>query len=143
MLLAVACVLCVCASVAAQERVISGVVADPTGAKIAQAEVEFEIAGRIVRTRTDESGKFTLMTAAASGTLTVQSAGFNTVTIPLDAQPRDDLQIWLEPATLMERIVVSAGDERIPATPVSQPKSPRSHMNVVGLPAVLLKIATK
>ena len=119
-LLVVACVLCVCASVEAQERVISGVVADPTGAKIAQAEVEFEIAGRIVRTRTDESGKFTLMTAAASGTLTVQSAGFNTVTIPLDAQPRDDLQIWLEPATLMERIVVSAGDERIPATPVSQ-----------------------
>jgi outer membrane cobalamin receptor len=109
-----------CVSVAAQERVISGVVADPTGAKIAQAEVEFEFGGRIVRTRTDQSGKFTLVTAAESGTLTVQSAGFNTATIALDAQPCDDLQIWLEPASLMERIVVTAGDQRIPVTPVSQ-----------------------
>lgn len=114
------CVLFVCASVKAQERVISGVVSDSTGAKIAQAKVEFESGGRFVRTRTNESGKFTLISAPESGTLTVQSAGFTTARIELDAQPRDDLQIWLEPASLMERIVVVAGDERIPATPASQ-----------------------
>lgn len=109
-----------CASVKAQDRVISGVVSDSTGAKIAQAEVEFEFNGRIVRTRTDESGKFTLMSPTESGTLTVESAGFNTVRIELDAQPRDDLQISLEPRSLIERIVVTAGNERIPETPVSQ-----------------------
>jgi outer membrane receptor protein involved in Fe transport len=106
--------------VKAQERVISGVVSDSTGAKIAQAEVEFEFGGRIVRTRTDESGKFTLVSAPERGTLTVQSAGFNTARMELDAQPCNDLQIWLEPASLMERIVVTAGDERIPVTPASQ-----------------------
>jgi len=118
--LALVCVLFVCASVEAQQRVISGVVSDSTGAKIAQAEVEFEFGGRVVRTRTDESGKFTLVSAAESGTLTVQSAGFNTARLELDAQPCDDLRIWLEPASLMERIVVTAGDERIPVTPASQ-----------------------
>jgi hypothetical protein len=66
-----------CAGVEAQERVISGVVSDSTGAKIAQAEVEFEFRGRTVRTRTDESGKFTLVSTAESGTLTVESPGFN------------------------------------------------------------------
>ena len=110
----------VCASVRTQERVISGVVSDSTGAKIPQAEVEFEVDGRVVRTRTDESGKFTLVSAAESGTLTVQLAGFNTARVELDAQPCNDLQIWLVPATLMERIVVTAGDERIPVTPTSQ-----------------------
>jgi outer membrane receptor protein involved in Fe transport len=115
-----ACVLFVGASVHAQERVISGVVSDSTGAKIAQAEVEFEFGGRIVRTRTDESGKFTLVSAAESGTLTVQSAGFTTARIELDSQPAGNLQIRLEPASLMERIVVTAGDERIPVTPASQ-----------------------
>jgi outer membrane receptor protein involved in Fe transport len=110
----------VCASVEAQERVISGVVSDSTGAKIAQAEVEFEFGGRTVRTRTDESGKFTLVSAPESGTLTVQSAGFNTARIELGAQPCNDLQIWLVPATLMERIVVTARDERIPVTATSQ-----------------------
>lgn len=118
--LVLACVLFVCASVQAQERVISGVVSDSTGAKIAQAEVEFEADGRIVRTRTDESGQFTLVSAAENGTLTVQSAGFNTARIELDSQPAGDLQIRLEPASLMERIVVTAGDERIPVTPASQ-----------------------
>lgn len=114
------CLLFVCASVKAQERVISGVVSDSTGAKIAQAEVEFEFGDRTVRTRTDESGKFTLLSPAESGTLIVQSSGFNTARVELDAQPRNDLRIALEPASLMERIVVTAGDERIPVTPVSQ-----------------------
>lgn len=108
------------ATAAAQERVIAGVVSDPKGARIAQAQVEFEFNGQIVRTRTDESGKFRLVSAPESGTLTVQSAGFNTTRINLDAAPCDDLQIWLVPGTLVERIVVTAGDQRIPASPVSQ-----------------------
>ena len=130
--LVVVCVLLVCASVKAQERVVSGVVSDATGAKIPQAEVEFENNGRIVRTRTDESGRFTLVSAPESGTLTVQSAGFNTTRIEIDAQPRDDLQIWLQPASLMERIVVNANDERIPVTPTSQYAIGRKEISLSG-----------
>src|SRR4026208_2024868 len=81
-------VLLMCVSVEAQERTISGVVSDSTGAKIAQAELEVEFSGRTVRTRTDESGKFTLVSTAESGTLTVESPGFNAARIKLDAQSR-------------------------------------------------------
>jgi outer membrane receptor protein involved in Fe transport len=113
-------VLFVCVRVEAQQRVISGVVADPAGAKIASAEVEFEFKDGIVRTRTNERGEFVLMSAAESGTLTVQSPGFSTTRIEIDEKPRQDLLISLEPASLMERIVVTAGDERIPVTPMSE-----------------------
>ncbi|HET9528638.1 MAG TPA: TonB-dependent receptor plug domain-containing protein, partial [Pyrinomonadaceae bacterium] len=129
---ALTCVLLFCATAAAQERVIAGVVSDSKGARIAQAEVEFEFNGQIVRTRTDESGKFRLVSAPESGTLTVQSAGFNPTRIKLDAAPCDDLQIWLAPATLVERIVVTAGDERIPVTPASQYAIGRSEIALSG-----------
>src|SRR5687768_7980223 len=116
-----ACLLFFCVTAVAQERVISGVVSDSTGAKIAQAEVEVEINGVIVRTRTDESGRFTLLSASESGTLTVRSAGFNTIKLQLNDGPQKDLELRLEPAGVMERIVVTAADdERIPVTPVSQ-----------------------
>src|SRR4051812_40091933 len=75
-LLVFACVLFLCVSVKAQQRMIAGVVADSTGAKIASAEVVFESGGKIVRTRTNERGEFVLMSAAESGTLMVQSPGF-------------------------------------------------------------------
>ncbi|HSK64797.1 MAG TPA: TonB-dependent receptor [Pyrinomonadaceae bacterium] len=119
--LLLACLFFVCANVVAQERTITGVVSDSAGAKIAQATVEFESSGGIVRTRTDESGKFTLASATTGGTLTVQSPGFNTKRIRIDQQTSDEsLEIQLEPASLIERIVVSADSERIPMTPASE-----------------------
>ena len=60
------------------------------------------------------------MTAAESGTLTVQSAGFNTARMEIDQKPREQVQITLQPASLMERIMVTTGDERIPVTPMSE-----------------------
>jgi outer membrane receptor protein involved in Fe transport len=116
-----ACVFFVCASAFAQQRVISGVVSDSAGAKISEAAVEFEFSGGIVRTRTDESGEFTLSSASADGTLTVQSPGFNTIKISINGQTSaQPLQIQLQPASLIERIVVNANDERIPVTPTSE-----------------------
>jgi outer membrane cobalamin receptor len=117
----IAWVLFVCATAIAQQRVISGVVSDSAGAKITQATVEFESNDGIVRTRTDEGGKFTLTSATADGTLTVQSPGFNTKRLKMDGTMSEvPLQIQLEPAGLIERIVVSADDERIPITPASE-----------------------
>ena len=117
----IACVLFLCVTAVAQQRVISGVVIDSAGAKIAEAAVELESGGEIVRTRTDESGKFTLSGAATEGMLTVQAPGFNTTRIKINGQlANEPLQIQLEPASLLERIVVNAADDRIPTTPASQ-----------------------
>jgi outer membrane receptor protein involved in Fe transport len=115
-----ACVLFFCVSVEAQTK-IEGVVSDPTGATIAQAAVVFETNGGRVRTRTDESGRFEFAGGSASGTLIVQAAGFSTARINVGSGRLDaPLRITLEPAGLLERIVVTAGEERIPVTPNSQ-----------------------
>ena len=117
---AIACIVTACVSVRAQTH-IAGSVSDQTGAAIAQASVEFASGPRTVRTRTNEHGEFALVSEDASGTLTVQAAGFETARITLDQKrSSEQLQIRLEPAGVIERIVVSADDERIPVTPVSQ-----------------------
>jgi outer membrane receptor protein involved in Fe transport len=53
--------------------------------------------------------------------LIVQAAGFSTVRIDVGGERIDPpLRITLEPAGLLERIVITAGEERIPVTPTSQ-----------------------
>ncbi|MCA1577316.1 MAG: TonB-dependent receptor [Acidobacteria bacterium] len=100
---------------------IQGVVSDPTGATIAQAAVVFEFEQRIVRTRTDARGSFTLTVGSGDGTLIVQAAGFSTARINVGSEKINaPLRITLEPAGLLERIVITAGEERIPVTPTSQ-----------------------
>ena len=115
------CVLFMCATAAAQQREIAGVVSDGAGAAISQASVEFQTSVAVLRTRTNERGEFVLVGGPVDGTLVVQAAGFETVRVAVDAQrSAEQLRIRLQPATLIERIVVSAEDERIPSTPVSQ-----------------------
>ncbi len=113
----------VSASVAQASAKISGVVADANGALVRDAEVEFDAdGGGSVRTRTDESGRFALIAASGDGMLVVQAAGFTLVRIKIDqAATERPLEIRLEPAGVIERIVVTADHEaRIPATPTSQ-----------------------
>ena len=101
---------------------ISGVVSDPTGAAISQASVEFQTSGgEVLRTRTSERGEFVLASKTAVGILRVQAAGFTSVTISLDGtRTTEQIHVQLDPASLLERIVVTADDERIPATPTSE-----------------------
>ncbi len=68
-------------NVAAQQPLIkiSGVVSDPTGAAIQHASVEFASEGNTVRTLTDATGSFTVLSTRSSGTLSITSPGFNTV----------------------------------------------------------------
>jgi outer membrane receptor protein involved in Fe transport len=101
---------------------ISGVVSDPTGASISQASVEFATSGGdILRTRTSERGEFVLLSKLGVGMLIIQAAGFETARIKLDGtRPTEQMQVRLEPSPLMERIVVTADTERIPATPTSE-----------------------
>jgi outer membrane receptor protein involved in Fe transport len=100
---------------------IAGVVSDPTGAVISQASVEFETSEGVARTRTDERGEFALLSERAAGMLIVQAAGFSPVRLKLDGpKSSEPLQIRLEPAAIIDRIVVTGDDERIPATPTSE-----------------------
>jgi hypothetical protein len=98
---------------------ISGVVADASGAAVANASVDFEANGNSIHTTTDVEGNFTLLSAQPYGTLSISSPGFNTVTIDV-SKTDGPFRIRLEPAGVIERILVASDDERIPATPTSQ-----------------------
>ena len=113
-------VLVVTTAVAQQQLTkISGVVADANGAAVANASVDFEANGNSIHTTTDVEGNFTLLSAQPYGTLSISSPGFNTVTIDV-SKTDGPLRIRLEPARVIERILVASDDERIPATPTSQ-----------------------
>lgn len=102
-----------------QQIKISGVVSDPSGAAIANASVEFQANGNSVRTATDDAGNFTLLSTVEYGTLSISSPGFSPIKIDV-TRTDGPLRIKLEPAGVIERIFVTADDERIPATPSSQ-----------------------
>ena len=98
---------------------ISGVISDSNGAAISNASVEFESNGTSVRTATDIAGNFTVFSTQSYGTLSISSPGFNSIKIDV-SNTNGPLRIRLDPAGVIERISVTAGDERIPATPTSQ-----------------------
>lgn len=116
------CWLCAALTVGAQQPLnkISGTVSDPSGAAIQHASVEFASNGNTVRTVTDATGSFTVLSSEASGTLSITSPGFNSFKVDISKPANEPLQIRLDPASVIERILVSADDERIPSTPVSQ-----------------------
>ena len=110
---------------------ISGVVSDSSGAAIANASVEFEANGNSVRTATDDAGNFTVLSTQPYGTLSISSPGFNTIRIDI-TKTNAPLHIKLEPAGVIERILVTADDERIPTTPMSQFAISRRELDVSG-----------
>ena len=120
---------------AAQQR-ISGSVSDSTGAAIRHASVEFESSGSVVRTTTDVAGNFTVLRTDSYGTLSISSPGFTTFRVEVPATASGPLQIRLEPASVIERIVVTASDERIPATPASQFAVNQREINLSGALAI-------
>ena len=131
------CVFVSCLVAVAQESqtTITGVVSDPTGASIAQASVEFETNGGVLRTRTNDRGEFVLVSKTATGLLIVQAAGFSTITMKLE-KAGEPLHLRLEPAALLERIVVTAGNERIPPTPTSEYAVARRDLALSGALAI-------
>ena len=117
---------------AAQQTKISGSVFDSNGAAVARASVEFESGGSIVRTTTDTAGNFTVLSTEAYGTLSISSPGFTTVRFEVPTATNGPLQIRLEPAGVIERILVRADDERIPSTPTSQFAVSQREINLSG-----------
>ena len=111
---------------------ISGIVSDPTGAAIQRASVEFASEGKTIRTLTDVTGSFTVLSTQSYGTLSITSPGFNTVRFNISKAANEPLDIRLEPASVIERIVVTADRERIPATPSSQFTISQHEINSAG-----------
>ena len=72
-----------------------------------------------MRTVTDDAGNFTVLSTRSYGTLSISSPGFNTIKIDV-SKTDGPLRIRLDPAGVIERISVTADDERIPSTPTSQ-----------------------
>lgn len=112
-------VITVCATAQQQLTKISGVVSDPNGSAIANASVEFAANGNTIRTETDAAGSFTVLSPQTYGTLSVSSPGFSTIKFDVTTAS-EPLQIRLEPAPVIERILVADNAERIPTTPSSQ-----------------------
>jgi outer membrane receptor protein involved in Fe transport len=115
---------CVIACASAQQRSVSiyGKVTDPNGDAIQHASVEFESEGNTIRTITDLSGDFTVLSARAYGTLSISSPGFSPAKVKVTTA-KYSLRIQLHPAVINERIVVSAPityEERVPVTSLSQ-----------------------
>jgi outer membrane receptor protein involved in Fe transport len=116
--------ICAIAGASAQQQPakITGVVSDPNGAAIANAAVQFEADGNTIRTATDLSGNFTVLSMRTYGILSISSPGFSSVQIKV-TKADEPLRIQLYPAGVMERIVVKPPvnyEERILITPVSQ-----------------------
>ena len=72
-----------------------------------------------MRTATDDAGNFTVLSTRSYGILSISSPGFNTIKIEV-SKSDGPLRIRLDPAGVIERISVTADDERIPSTPTSQ-----------------------
>ena len=127
-----------------QGHTLSGTVVDSGGAPIGGAEVEFSstdqagLQAAALRATTNAQGAFTIMDAAAGGTLEVRYPGFATANIEIaPGAPGDNLEVRLAPAPTVERIVVSGhGDDRIPAESTDQYLVPREELGVSGSLAV-------
>lgn len=121
----------VVASAQQQLTKISGVVSDPNGGAIAHASVEFAANGNTIRTETDATGNFTVLSPQAYGTLSVSSPGFSTVRFEVTTVS-EPLRIRLEPAAVIERILVTDSSERIPSTPLSQFALTQNEISLAG-----------
>ncbi len=103
-----------------------GTVLDSTGLPIRGAEVEFQLAGESRSTASGDDGTFEI-SVNDGGVLIVRQPGFAAASIPVHGDsPADNLEIRLNPASDVQRIVVSAqataeeSDDRVPPVPSSE-----------------------
>ena len=105
----------------AQDRALTGVVVDTSGATIVHAEVILTTGFHRATQRSDATGNFTFADVpATSGSLTISALGFQTRTLHWNAGT-DPLRIELLPATASEQVTVTANrtSTRVSETPTS------------------------
>src|ERR1700722_18961714 len=111
---------------AQEPRTLRGTVLDSTGLPIRGAEVEFQLAGESRSTASGDDGTFEIP-VNDGGVLIVRQPGFAAASIPVHGgSPADNLEIRLNPASDVQRIVVSGqataeeSDDRVPPVPSSE-----------------------
>ncbi len=108
---------------AQQKRILQGVVLDSNGVPVYKARIEFRSVAETRLATTDDNGSFTIPHITGAGTLLVSYPGFTPVTMEVSLGSVGDppLQIYLQPASIVQRIIVSpVGGDRISAVPNSQ-----------------------
>jgi outer membrane receptor protein involved in Fe transport len=107
---------------AQRQRILHGVVLDSNSAPVYKARIEFRTAAETRLATTDNNGSFAVPNITVGGTLLVSYPGFTPVKIEVRTDALgDSLQIHLQPAPVVERIVVTPGGaDRISALPNSQ-----------------------
>src|SRR6266849_4460405 len=107
---------------AQQKRILQGVVFDSSGAPVDKARIEFRSDTETRLATTDDTGGFAIPNITSGGRLLVSYPGFTTVAIVVrSTSVTDPLQIYLQPAPLVERIIVTpVGGDHISAVPNSQ-----------------------
>src|SRR5260370_24227134 len=107
---------------AQQPNAIHGRVSDSSHSPIANASIEFHSGTDTRLSTTDDNGTFIIPNVANEGTLLVSYPGFTPVTIGVRRDSLGNfLEIYLQPAPIVERILVSpAASDRISAVPNSQ-----------------------
>ena len=111
---------------------LQGMVFDTNRAPVSNVRIEFRSLDGTRLTTTDESGRFNL-TNVGPGTLLVSSPGFAPVAIAVRPEALSEpLQIYLQPAPIAARIVVSVGTNRIEARPDGQFSISKQEIEVSG-----------
>jgi len=111
-----------CAVSAQQSNTIQGRVSDSSHSPIANARIEFHSGTDTRLSTTDDNGTFIIPNVAREGTLLMSYPGFPPVTVGVRRDSLGNfLEIYLQPAPIVERILVSpAASDRISAVPNSQ-----------------------
>ncbi|MBV9958981.1 MAG: TonB-dependent receptor [Acidobacteria bacterium] len=112
-LLALLCIICVTAPAQAlsqEGRRVEGVVRDQAGAAVAGAQVSLTVAGKVIaRALTDDAGRFSFeRVTEAEVLLTVSARGFEGAERNFRAGETTGLEFVLAPASLTERVTVTA-----------------------------------
>src|SRR6266849_10362765 len=106
---------------AQQGHPLQGKVFDSNRVPVSNVRIEFRSAAETRLETTDDNGSFTVSNVAGGGTLLVSHPGFAPVTILVGPETvNDPLQIYLQPAPIVERIIVSSGEDRVSSLPNSQ-----------------------
>jgi TonB-linked SusC/RagA family outer membrane protein len=94
----------------AQERVISGTVADDRGAPLAGATVS--VKGAKVSVKSDLTGKFVIHVPANRNTLVVSFIGMETQEVPIGASAQLSVSLKASAATLGDVVVIGYGTQK-------------------------------
>jgi len=128
---------------AQQSNIIQGRVSDSSHAPIANARIEFHNGPDTRLSTTDDNGTFIIPNVANEGTLLVSYPGFTPVTIGGTDSLGNFLEIYLQPAPIVERILVSpAASDRISAVPNSQFSISKQEIELSGSLTLYLNFIT-